>query len=52
VAVDEIPTSSGDLWRMEHKLNGLRSAVMGTDASDKFDCDFKTFQNNAGMTLF
>ncbi|EFX76551.1 Cntnap2 protein [Daphnia pulex] len=52
VAVDEMPTSSGDHWRMEHKLNGLRSAIMGTDASDKFDCDFKTFQNNADFKKF
>ena len=52
VAVDEMPTSSEDLWRIERNLGGLYSAVMEADPSDKFDCDFQKFQNNAGMKYF
>ena len=47
VAVNGMPTSCGDLWRIGHILSGLYS-VMGPKMIENVYCDFTKLPNDVG----
>jgi hypothetical protein len=47
VAVNGMPRSCGDLWRIGHTLSGLYS-IMGPKMVESVYCDFTKLPNDAG----